>query len=537
VADRSVLVVGSGPSGVHFALTALERGFEVTLVDGGREGHPPVHPEAGLEELKEQLDDPVAWFIGNELEGLVLPTHEQEYYGFPPSKRHVFAPAADFGYRSDGFEPLFSFARGGMSEVWTAGCYPFNAEELAAFPFPYEELQEAYALVSQRIGITGEVDDLARFMPVHDHLLPPLRLDPHSAALLASYERQRRRINSRFRAWVGRTRVATLSRSLGVRGECRYLARCLWGCPHGALYTPSETLKELEKRPGFRYLPGFDARYFRIGTDGHVTALVVRPLEGGSLAELPVERLALAAGTLGSAALVLRSVRLATGEDVTLRGLMDNRQALVPFVNLGRLGQPLPERSYQYHLLGMGLENGSPAAYVHCQITTLKTALLHPIVQSVPLDLRTALHITRNTRAALGVVNVNFHDWRREENTVSLAPGPGAEAILSISYHPPERESRRLNPVLRRVRQVLRRLGCIVPPGMSHLRPMGASAHYAGVFPMTAGPGRWTTTPDGQSREIVNLYHADGATFPFLPAKNLTFTLMANATRIATHLP
>jgi hypothetical protein len=29
------------------------------------------------------------------------------------------------------------------------------------------------------------------------------------------------------------------------------------------------------------------------------------------------------------------------------------------------------------------------------------------------------------------------------------------------------------------------------------------------------------------------LYFVDGTTFPALPAKNITFTLMANATRIA----
>jgi choline dehydrogenase-like flavoprotein len=136
----------------------------------------------------------------------------------------------------------------------------------------------------------------------------------------------------------------------------------------------------------------------------------------------------------------------------------------------------------------------------------------------------------------LGVVNVNFHDWRREGNTVSLTPESGADPILRIRYCPPEHETDRLDPVLRRVGKVLRRLGCVVPPGMVHLRPMGSSAHYAGLFPMTDGPGRWTTTPRGQSREIPNLYHADGATFPFLPAKNLTFTLMANATRIAARL-
>ncbi len=42
-----------------------------------------------------------------------------------------------------------------------------------------------------------------------------------------------------------------------------------------------------------------------------------------------------------------------------------------------------------------------------------------------------------------------------------------------------------------------------------------------------------TATTDGASRAFGNVLLADGLTFPSLPAKNLTFTLMANATRIA----
>ena len=44
-----------------------------------------------------------------------------------------------------------------------------------------------------------------------------------------------------------------------------------------------------------------------------------------------------------------------------------------------------------------------------------------------------------------------------------------------------------------------------------------------------------TATPGGQSRDFENLYLADGITFPSLPAKNLTFSLMANAARVADH--
>jgi choline dehydrogenase-like flavoprotein len=49
---------------------------------------------------------------------------------------------------------------------------------------------------------------------------------------------------------------------------------------------------------------------------------------------------------------------------------------------------------------------------------------------------------------------------------------------------------------------------------------------------MQAAPAAFTSDPSCRSHDFRNLYFADGATFPFLPAKNLTFTLMANAVRV-----
>jgi paromamine 6'-oxidase/6'''-hydroxyneomycin C oxidase/2'-deamino-2'-hydroxyparomamine 6'-oxidase len=64
---------------------------------------------------------------------------------------------------------------------------------------------------------------------------------------------------------------------------------------------------------------------------------------------------------------------------------------------------------------------------------------------------------------------------------------------------------------------------------------MGASVHYAGTLPMSSASATsgHSTDANGRSHRYENLFIADGATFPFLPAKNITFTLMANAVRIA----
>jgi choline dehydrogenase-like flavoprotein len=124
--------------------------------------------------------------------------------------------------------------------------------------------------------------------------------------------------------------------------------------------------------------------------------------------------------------------------------------------------------------------------------------------------------------AALGLVNVNLSDRRRECCAIRLRPGAaGEEPTLLIDYVPTEDERERIEVTLKRMRGGLSKLGCLVPPGMSHVRPMGASVHYSGTLPMATSGGRFTTTEEGRSRDFPNLWIADGSTFPFLPAKNL----------------
>jgi len=527
-----VVVVGSGASAVHYALSALERGRAVTLLDVGFQKPAAVNPEDSFDELKQNLADPAAYFLGDDDSGVLWPGTAGEYYGFPPDKEYVFRGVDPFAWRARGFEPLVSFGRGGLAEAWTGGSFPFNDGDLEDFPFGYDELGPYYDLVARRIGVSGADDDLARFMPVHEHLSEPLDLDEHSALLMGRYELNKGVLNRRYKAWIGRTRAATVREETDAARGCTYLGRCLWGCPRGALWTPSQALDELRARERFTYVPGVFVRWFEADGGGRVTRVHAVRLDGGAVETFAVERLVLAAGTLSSSKIFMESLRRAGGEAPVLRGLMDNRQVLLPFLDLEMIARPVDTRNYQYHNLMLGLEGERPRDYVHGLITTLKSALIHPIVQALPLDLRGALQVFRNVHAALGILNVNWSDHRRESNTLSL----DEDGRLVIEYGPPPGEARRMRRTLRTLKRVLRKLGCIVPPGMAHVRPMGASVHYAGTLPMSGGPeasAALTTTPDCRSRAFENLWIVDGAPLPFLPSKNLTFTLMANAARVA----
>lgn len=529
---KRVVIVGSGASGVHFAQTALELGAQVTLIDVGRPAPAPVLPEAGFADLKREHADPASYFLGQRFEGVLFPGHKGEYYGFPPHKGFIFAPLERFRLKSSGFDPLVSFARGGLAEAWTGGSFPFNAGEMRDFPFDFAEFEPHYGQVAGRIGVSGLDDDLARFLPVHEHLAPPLELDEHSRLLLERYGREKARLNAELGVWVGRTRAAVRADDRAGRNGCTKLGRCLWSCPREALYTPSLTLRALQRHERFTYLPGRFVTRFEADQGNRVRRLQMLELASGRSESLETESLVLAAGTLASSKLVLDSLRAHGGLAPVLTGLMDNRQVLVPFVNLGMLRRRYDPASYQYHQLALGLEQADPRQYVHGLVTTLKTALIHPIVQSVPFDLRSALWIFRNAHAALGIVNVNFHDERRPECRVELEPDGDGTRLL-VSYTPAREEPARMRAALGTVRKALSRLGCVVPPGMAHVRPMGASVHYAGVLPMSAEARPLTTTPEGELRDVAGVYLADGSTFPFLPAKNLTLTLMANADRMA----
>ena len=533
-----IVVVGSGATGVHFALTCLERGHEVTILDVGNERPAAVAPLATFDALKTELPDPVDYFLGERGEGVVYPSTAASYYGHPPSKQYVFDIPRGFESRATAMRPRFSFARGGFAEAWTAGVYAFNRADLGPFPIDYDVMHRAYATVSQRIGIGAVRDDLEQFIPYDDSYLPPLPFDPHSQWLWDRYHSRRDRLQHDQQFYLGRSRVATLNAPKGDRQGCSQLGRCLWGCPNEAIYSPATTLRECMGHPRFRYMPGLLVRHFEYGAGGRVTRMVARRVADGETIAVDGDLFSLAAGALTSSRIVLDSRHAHSGEIGVMDGLMDNLQIHVPFLTPAMIGSRVQTASYQFHHLAFGVTRPDPLDYVHGQITTLKSASVHPIIQTLPMDLRGSLGVFRAMRAGLAVANVNLPDRRRAASHVTIrASGEEGDTQLVVNYAEDAAEAERMGSAVRSVKRALGAMGCFVPPGMTRVLPRGTSVHYAGTMPMSVTPGKHTCAADCSSHAFPNLYVTDGASFPFLPSKNHTFTLMANAVRVAETIP
>ncbi len=526
------LVIGSGASGVHYALTVLERGEEVTLLDVGYERPAALHPDASYAELKERVDDPLTHFLGARAEYVVYPGPISKPYGFPPGKAYVFRQPADWLLRRQGFDPLVSFARGGLAEAWTGGSYELDERDLTSFPFSLGELQPHYATVARRIGIAAERDDLERFSPMSADYDAPMALDAHSAQLLEAYARRRHSVNA-LGVYLGRSRVAVLTRPHAARAGCTHLGRCLMGCPRESLYAPSYTLRDLHHFPGFTYVPGVFVERILVDGNGSATGAMARDLAAGSEKKFAGDRVVLAAGALATSRIYLSTLQHENGAAPELPGLMDNRHVMMPFVTPSRVGRDVEIASYQFHHIALGMRGASSDDDVHGQITALKGAQVHPIVSSLPFDFRTSLAVFGRVRAALGIANFWLADTRRDANVAHLRVTDDARHQLVLSYGDDHSDLGRTHQAIAAIRKSLRILGAVAPKSQTAVLPRGSSVHYAGTLPMTNDERPHTCRADGSVRGFERLFVADGAAFSSLPAKNITFTLMANAVRIA----
>jgi len=506
------------------------------MVDVGNARPPIAAPAESFMGLKRQLPDPAEYFLGRDYGAITLPSPDpaadQEYYGLPPSKDYVFAHDRHFRFLQDGFAPLTSFAAGGLAECWTAGSYAFDNNDLARFPFDHADIHDHYGEVAARIGVAGEEDDVG--FASHANLSAPTTLDLSARKLLDRYEQRREKLRAKYGVRFGRSRQAVLTSPRGEREACRSCGRCLWGCPNGAFYTPSVTLRECLTFANFDYRPGHFVSHLEPDGEGGVAAAVAYPVGGGSEERFTADAFVLAAGAINTSNLVMRTHYRATREIVRLEGLMDNRQVLAPFFNFAMLGKAYDPESYQYHQLSFGLEQEAPRHYVHGQVTTLKTGSAHPIVQSLPLDIKTAASVFRTLRSGIAVANFNYADNRREGNFLTLVDDGGEWPALMARYRAAPGEAQEIRDTMKQIGGFFAALGAPFVPGMTHIRPAGSGVHYGGTLPMSAERREWAVSPTGQSYDYANLIVADGASFPFMPAKNLTFTLMANATRIAT---
>jgi choline dehydrogenase-like flavoprotein len=512
-----VIVVGSGPAGVSAAFPLVDAGMRVLMVDGGEQPGPVV-PD--VDYLTARASDPRQWewLVGRDFRAL------REVAATSPKFR---APPLDYVFRgfaeanaivAENFIPIGSLAVGGLSNAWGCGVARFSGADLADFPMAEAELAPSFEAVARRIGISGRSpDDLADYFGVDAWAQAAIPLDRLHETLLRNYLSQRDAlVASGFR--LGRARLAALGEDAGDRRACSRSGLCLWGCPRESLYSARYDLRTLSARANFEHEPGFVVeRLEQVGGGWNVCGKMAR---GNARASRTARRIVVAAGTLATTGIVMRS----------LPGFSETRLINLPMAAfalwLPRSLGAAREGGPGFAQLGFVLDDAHIGSVCGFLFSTQGLPVAEFIRHS-PLARRHSVRLFRTLLSSMIVGNCFFpgqlsDSSMRRESDGSVKVVGGAKPALAGAI---ARTRARINVAFRRA-------GAWLLPGSFKAGATGGDAHYAGSLPMRNTPGTGETSAAAEVAGLPGVFIADAAAMPSLPAKSHTLAIMACADRV-----
>lgn len=529
---HDVVVVGSGASGVSAAVPLAEAGLRVAMLDYGQgdRRYEDAVPSAPFSEVRRSDDEQHEYFLGRDFEGIPLGSTGVGAQLTPP--RQFITEDTDrlLPVESETFSPTQSLATGGLASGWGAGCFPFTGDDFEDVALVEEDLVPHYRRVARRIGVAGRRDDVTPFFGDAGITLPPAEIDTNATTLLRRYRDRRGSLNGRG-FFMGLPRLALATRRHRGRGPHPYHEMEYWTDERKSVWRPRWTLEELRERPNFRYVPGRLVRRFSEDGDGTVE-VTSRLADTGEAETLRARALVLAAGALSTVRIVLRSLDR-YGEEVPI---VSNPYTYLPVVNLAMLGREPRERRHGLaQLTAVYRPSDARPGIVQAQFYSYRSLLAFRLLREVPLPFPEALGVLRRLMPLLGVVAINHPDRPTPRKRAELRRSAGGDPDrLAVRYELSPEEDRLHRARERRMAAFFLRLGCVP---IRRVRPgHGSSIHYGGTLPMTGGDRFLTTDASGRLAETRSVHVVDGSVFRHLPAKALTFTMMANADRVGTEL-
>lgn len=521
MADADVIVVGSGASAVNAAMPLVEAGRAVRMLDVGNTGGRYPLPDGPLEELRRSDPEQHRYLLGEHFEGIGF-TNFGAGAQLTPGRQFVCEDADRLQpVVSKSFFPLHSLAQGGLAGAWGAGAPCFVEADFKGFPIGHRDLAPHYEQVASRIGINGTRDDLWPFLGELNALQPAVETDHNGDTILSRYQRARDKANKRA-LYLGRPRLAMLTQPLRGRSANKLWDTDFWSDAGKSVYRPSWTVDELRASSRFELVTRKLVVEFH--ERGEWIEVIARDVDTNQLETHRCRTLILGAGTLGSTRIALRSLG---GGRVPI---VCNPHTYMPLLNLNQLGKPVRQARHSLAQACMVYApDGVEKPFVVGHIYSYRSLLMFRLMKDAPLPHREGLEILRHLSPNFAVMIVQHADYPTAQKYCELAGD-----TFTVEYAESTSERATNDAVESAIAKALFRLRCIKLQAQH--AGHAASTHFAGTLPMTDRDDRLTTDRDGKLRGTRGVYVVDGSVFPTLPSKGLTFTMMANANRIATQI-
>lgn len=491
-----IAVVGSGPAGLGLITGLLDAcpQARITLFDHGSAPAIPDVP-ADLTQVTAEI----------EYEAIYKQIWASQKRVFPPPKTHFSRSLAK--YEVEGKGRIFrSEALGGLSNYWGGTCLPFTDRELVGWPVNRAGLAPHYRALSEYIGVSGHSDALTEYFGEDFINRPAMHITPLSAKLEQS-------INSapcgtEFKIAAGINRCALETRE-GMPNSCVRCGECLAGCVRDSIFSSRQPISRLIASSRISYVR---ARVLRFDPSRRTLEL---ENASGVTTTNGFDRIYLAAGCPNTTEITMRSL------DVHETAPMaDNAVYVFPILYTGARPADVDDTHLSLTNLIVGLlPQMQGLQFAQAQIYTNfdymwrynTPPVLWPLMRPLVKWSRSRLFWGRlymHGRASQAY-RVQLHADKLTFDYARTADIPAAKSIMGL------------------LRATLNRNGFHVP--IAPLILQKSNTHYAATLPYG---GSTVSVPD-DAQIAPGVFLCDSSVFPNLPAVSLTFTIMANARRIA----
>ena len=511
---KTAIVIGSGPSGSTAALTLIERGWSVQMIDIG------ATPDRDAAERKARAASPVGLtdqdfnFLADKLFSGAVPL-KSSWGSFYPYAVKDPVVNADLKLGA-----LMSKGLGGFSSVWGGALLRLANQEYRRWPLAVGALDQHYDAVERLIRPLMTKDALWDNYPFCVEACWSAQGSTQAQSILKSLENA----SANMDGW------STLSGAsrLAVRNNCNGCGYCMFGCPQDSIFNSESIVANLRTNERFSYLPGFEAIELQESSDS--ASVVARRQEDSALCRFSADKVIVAAGAVATPVLLLRS-HPALGELL----VRDSQYFLLPLLWLRKA----PSRVQQGRALSeifIELDDLSVSEHrIHTQLYTYTRLYREKITRinrfaAAPL----LAHLADMAARHLMLAQSYLHSDDSGAIAVSLK-GPGRTPFIE------DRPNTRTSMVLRRLRKrlklVLSRSGLFPLAFLAEQAEIGRSYHLGASVPMArtlerANESDMLGRPFGWS----SIHIVDSSVLPTIPSTAPTLTIMANARRIAAEV-
>ncbi len=515
---HEVIIVGSGPSGVASALGFAENGIVPFVLDVGHEAPDVTPPDMNFYDYR-KINDAFEIMIGKDYEVInhLIDKKTSSPKVSSPYMQFVTRDAERISPVNESASVLQSFAKGGLASAWGSALYRCVDEDLIDIPVKASELSPYYDRLTREIGISGDDDDLTPFFGPTDGLLKPIKLSRKSSKLFSAYQKHKNKLNSEG-VFIGRSRLGLLTENHDDRSACDYHSLEMWypGLPY--IYTPEYTLKKLIKDNKVEYKSSIVVKNW--SRENGCIVVHAQDIRDDSAVEFRCNKLVLAAGTINSTKIVLNSKK----DFETTLPLKDNSLVQFPLIFPSFIGSKLEKDALSLTNLNVIFDLTEPDMRLQGSLIELSSPARSVFYEKLPLAARDNLAFIRLFLPALAVLFLYLPSRKENEGRLKL----GDDNKLEISNPHGKID----NSILKKVAGAFVKMGALTHP--LFVEPPEHAIHYGGTLPMVTVPdSEYHCSTEGELYGEPGVHVVDGSILSFIPAKNLSFTLMANAMRIA----